>query len=73
MDKPRVTLVGGRVVSSWSEEWRSECEARFVLTMPYLADRRNYLADIQKKRGWKAYDALKATMMAVHTNRREAS
>lgn len=38
-----VTLVDGRQVPSDSEEWRLECEARAVLAMPNIEDRRNYL------------------------------
>ena len=34
----------------YSEEWRKECEARFVISMP-LVNRRKYLADVEEKRG----------------------
>lgn len=34
----------------YSEEWRKECEARYVLSKP-LNDRRKYLADVEEKRG----------------------
>lgn len=38
-----VTLLDGRQVSSWSEEWRHECEARTILAMPSLRQRRAFL------------------------------
>lgn len=38
----RVTLIDGREVSSSSEEWRHECEARYLLSMG-LEDRRAML------------------------------
>ena len=38
-----VTLADGRQVSSWSEDWRHECEARFILAMPTLRKRRAIL------------------------------
>ena len=46
-----VTLIDGRQVDSWSEDWRIECEARQVLAMPNILNRRAYLADITKRRG----------------------
>ena len=41
--EPIVTLLDGRQVSSWSEDWRHECEARAVLALPTLRQRRAYL------------------------------
>lgn len=38
-----VTLVDGSQVSNYSEDWRHECEARAVLAMPTLRQRRAYL------------------------------
>ena len=37
------TLIDGRGVSSSSEEWRHECEARAILAMPTRDRRRCYL------------------------------
>lgn len=53
-----VKLIDGRVVDSWSDEWRLECEARHVLAMPSVQARRDYLAGIQQRRGDKAYQEL---------------
>lgn len=41
--EPIVTTWDGRQMSSWSEAWRHECEARAVLAMPTLRQRRAYL------------------------------
>lgn len=38
-----VTLHDGRQVSSYSEDWRHECEARFICNMPTRERRRAYL------------------------------
>lgn len=38
-----VTLHDGRQVLSDSEEWRHECEARFIIAMPTLEQRRQFL------------------------------
>ena len=35
---------------TWSEQYRNECEARYVLAMP-LDKRRQWLAELEKKRG----------------------
>ena len=45
-----VRLVDGSEVSTYSEAWRRECEARFVVGMPVL-DQEAHLAAIGKKRG----------------------
>lgn len=38
-----VTLHDGRVVSDYSEDWRAECEASMVLSLPTKEARRFYL------------------------------
>lgn len=53
-----VTLIDGRQVDSWSEEWRAECEARHVLSLPSKERRRDYIAGCTHKRGEKAGQAL---------------
>lgn len=76
-----VTLIDGRKVSSDSEEWRAECEARAVCRMPgyYHEDRetrrrtwikakgaRNqYLMRVQDKRGKEAADQLRELVLHV--------
>lgn len=47
-DAPRVTLVDGRQVCTWCEYWRHECEARAILNMPTLAQRRAHLYGVQE-------------------------
>ena len=57
-----VVLVDGREVSSASEEWRHECEARYILKLPSLEQRRAWLADLERRRGKAAVDRLRDTM-----------
>ena len=38
-----VALIDGRMVSNYSDEWRHECEARAILAMPGLRQRRAFL------------------------------
>lgn len=80
-----VQLVDGRVVSSWSEDWRHECEARHILNLPTLGARQGYLygqpvfkhgstvneGGILQKRGEDAMRRLQATMTALWERRRD--
>lgn len=34
-----------------SEEWRRECEARYVCNLPTLSDRRRYILGVREQRG----------------------
>lgn len=43
-----VTLVDGRQVSNYSEDHRHECEARHILRLPTLAQRRAHLYGVQE-------------------------
>lgn len=45
------TLISGHQVDNYSEEWREECEARSIVNMPTIQQRRDYLAYIRKNRG----------------------
>lgn len=65
-----VTLIDGRQVSSWSEEWRAECEARHILRMPSVHDRRAYLAGVRTRRGDRAGHALEELVRAVWAHQR---
>lgn len=65
-----VTLHNGQSVSSWSEEWRLECEAMHALELPRNR-RLNYLEDAEKERGKAAVDKLKAVILAIHNKRRQ--
>jgi hypothetical protein len=60
-----VTLHDGRVVDSYSEEWRLECEARAVIKMETLARRRDYLEHVDRKRGAEAGAQLRAIIRAL--------
>lgn len=53
-----VTLIDGRQVANTSEEWRAECEARFVCKMRDRA-REQYLESVEAKRGQAAAKALR--------------
>lgn len=66
-----MTLIDGRQVDSYSDDWRAECEARQVLAMPDIQARRTYLADISKRRGEVAGQALADLVRAVWTKNRE--
>lgn len=63
--RPPATLHDGRVVDTWSEEWRAECEARHVLNLPSKTQRNAYLATVERKRGQASRDALADLVMAI--------
>lgn len=60
--------VGGKDTSS--ESFRSECEARFVLSKP-LSERRKYLDDVEKHRGKSGRTYLE-TALQKEWNKRKA-
>lgn len=81
-DANRVTLIDGREVCTWCEEWRHECEARSVLDMPTLKQRRAFLygvpdnwgkprGGVEQQRGAAALKRLEATMMAIWKQRQK--
>lgn len=59
------TLHDGREVDSASEDYRHETEARAILALPTLADRRAWLEQIEHKRGKAEADRLRQTMGAL--------
>jgi len=61
-----VQLVDGKFVTRDAEEWRHECEARYILSLSSLAERRRFLSVIESKRGIPAADALRWTMTLLH-------
>lgn len=65
-----VTLHDGRQIDSASEDWRHECEARGILRLPTVNERRQWLESIEKRRGKAAADRLRATMQALWKPRR---
>lgn len=51
MTNNTVTLIDGREVSSSSEEWRHECECRYISRLPTTEARHRQLDLIGKFRG----------------------
>lgn len=70
---PIVTLIDGRQVDSASEDWRHECEARYVAELPGLEARRAYLEKVTTKRGAAAGEQLKALVTTIFTANRTGS
>ena len=66
-----VTLIDGRQVDSYSEDWRAECEARHVLSIPTIQARRDYLSGCAKKRGEKAGKELADLVRKVWEHNRQ--
>lgn len=62
-------LHDGRVVSTMSEEWKIECEARYLLRMP-LQQRRHALERREQIRGVKSVEKLRERMKAIHAARK---
>lgn len=60
-----VTLIDGRVVDDYSEEWRAECEARSVCKMRTKRERAAYCDRVQARRGFDAASKLIADVRAV--------
>ena len=67
-----VTLIDGRVVSSYSKEWMLECEARWVIEkLPDKAkpggktSKSGYLIKVEDRRGRPAMMELRALMAAL--------
>jgi hypothetical protein len=71
MNHRMVTLHNGQVVSSWSEDWRLECEAMHVLDLP-KNKRAGYLNKVEDERGKQAVDKLKEIILAIHNKRKHA-
>lgn len=71
IEEHAVQLNDERTVCSSCPEWRRECEARDVLAKP-LEARREYLAEVEKKRGKPAADELKAAITAEWERRKAA-
>lgn len=78
-----VSLYDGRVVDSYSEEWRAECEARAILAMP-LHKRQQYLfgkpdrwgkltGGLNTKRSPEAFETLLDLIRRLHAHRRAQS
>lgn len=57
-----VRLIDGSDAPSDSEAWRHECEARHIAALPTLAQRREHLGEIERRRGQEAAGELRATI-----------
>lgn len=71
-DARTVLLHDGTPVSSYSEAWRIECEARSVLAIPSLDARQFHLRQIERIRGKASADALRSVMLAIWQKQRAA-
>lgn len=66
----QAVLHDGRKVDSYSEDWRHETEARYILRLPSLEERQAMLAGIEIKRGKPATDRLRETITALWAKER---
>lgn len=64
-----VSLHDGRVVCSSCQDWRAECEARAIMRLGTINERRAWLDDIERKRGKPAREALQDAMKALWPSR----
>jgi hypothetical protein len=62
-------LHDGTEVSSYSEAWRHECEARWILKLGSLDERRAWLQSLEKRRGKAHVEQLKQTMRNLWAHR----
>ncbi|MFN7611746.1 MAG: hypothetical protein ACK5QX_12560 [bacterium] len=62
---PTARLPDGREVDASSEEWRHVCEARAILDLRTLAERRAHLEAVEQRRGKESADRLRVTMKAL--------
>lgn len=60
-----VTLIDGRVVSNYSEEWRAECEARSVCRMPGKGARWKHIDAVKARRGEVAAEELRKLVSRI--------
>ena len=56
-------------IDTYSEEYRHQCECRFIATLP-LANRRKYLEDIQTKRGIAEKLRIQQTLTEIWKNKK---
>lgn len=64
-----VKLHDGRVACSSCEAWRAECEARTIMRMATVQERRAWLDGIESKRGKKARESLQALITTLWPSR----
>ncbi len=63
-------LIDGRLVSTASEAWRHECEARHIAKLPTRAQRQDYIGSVTQRRGPAAAQALQALATQIYTAQR---
>ena len=73
VERRMMTTHDGREVPSDSEEWRAECEARFMLKMRTKQHRHSYLEAVEKRRGADSRRALERLVMLVWESDRAKS
>ena len=67
-----VKTIDGRIVNSYSEEWRCHCEAKWVFKkFRSKRTRQEYLREVWKNRGQAGYDQLYAEMLRIHNYKKE--
>lgn len=67
-----VKLPDGRVVNSWSEDYRRYCEAKTVFKrFKVKKTRQKYLADVYEKRGPQGYQDLYDEMMRIYKHQKQ--
>jgi hypothetical protein len=71
-DGPVVTLHDGRVVCNYCPDYKYECLARHVLSMPTVQERREFLAAWGQKHGNEAGTALADLVRSIWEARRRA-
>lgn len=63
-----VKLIDGRVVSTWSEEWRIECLARSIAKQPHLHLRRQAMLNWQKKMPKDAFKSFSILVAQIYNS-----
>ena len=61
------TLHDGRQVPSDSNDWKLECLAHHILSLPSLEVRRAWLCTYEKRRGEAAANELRAMLLSLHS------
>lgn len=66
-----VTLANGKQVPSHHEDWRMECEARHILSLP-REQRQPYIDSCARKRGEQAAQDLRHATITLHKLQRNS-
>lgn len=68
----KVTLHDGREVDSSSEDFRHECEAKYVLNLGTKEKRIQFLTKIEERRGKPSRTRLEQTVLSIWRTKRDA-